>query len=56
MSMKYTKLDKVGEGAFGVVYKAKDKNSGEIVALKRVRLDGEDEGVPCTAIRENEAR
>ncbi|KAJ9448225.1 Cell division protein kinase 2-like protein CRK1 [Diplonema papillatum] len=52
MSMKYTKLDKVGEGAFGVVYKAKDKDSGEIVALKRVRLDGEDEGVPCTAIRE----
>eukprot|EP01064_Diplonema_japonicum_P030207 TRINITY_DN5070_c0_g1_i1.p1 TRINITY_DN5070_c0_g1~~TRINITY_DN5070_c0_g1_i1.p1 ORF type:complete len:298 (+),score=62.58 TRINITY_DN5070_c0_g1_i1:39-932(+) len=49
---KYTKLDKIGEGAFGVVYKAKDKDSGELVALKKIRFDGEDEGVPCTAIRE----
>ena len=35
-----------------LVYKAKNKETGEIVALKRIRLDSEDEGVPCTAIRE----
>lgn len=52
MSEKYTKLDKIGEGTYGVVYKAKDKTSGDLVALKRIRLDSEDEGVPCTAIRE----
>eukprot|EP01065_Artemidia_motanka_P043268 TRINITY_DN5973_c0_g1_i1.p1 TRINITY_DN5973_c0_g1~~TRINITY_DN5973_c0_g1_i1.p1 ORF type:complete len:309 (+),score=54.08 TRINITY_DN5973_c0_g1_i1:66-992(+) len=52
MSERYTKLDKIGEGSYGVVYKAKDKQTGELVALKRIRLDGEDEGVPCTAIRE----
>jgi cyclin-dependent kinase len=34
------------------VYKAQNKETGEIVALKRIRLDNEDEGVPCTAIRE----
>jgi cyclin-dependent kinase len=28
------------------------QETGEIVALKRIRLDSEDEGVPCTAIRE----
>ncbi len=32
------------------LYPARD--TGEIVALKRIRLDSEDEGVPCTAIRE----
>jgi len=28
------------------------RETGEVVALKRIRLDSEDEGVPCTAIRE----
>jgi len=51
-SQRYQKLDKVGEGTYGVVYKAKDKQSGAIVALKRMRLDSEDEGIPCSAIRE----
>lgn len=31
---KYEKLDKLGEGTYGVVYKAKCHDSGEIVALK----------------------
>jgi serine/threonine protein kinase len=35
-----------------VVYKAKHKITGEIVALKKIRLESEDEGVPSTAIRE----
>ena len=39
-------------GTYGVVYKAKDINSGQIVALKKIRLEAEDEGVPSTAIRE----
>ena len=49
---KYEKLEKVGEGAYGIVYKAKDRQTGELVALKRIRLDADEEGVPCTAIRE----
>lgn len=49
---KYQKIDKLGEGTYGIVYKAQNKQTGEIVALKRIRLDNEDEGVPCTAIRE----
>jgi serine/threonine protein kinase len=49
---KYVKVDKLGEGTYGIVYKAKNRETGQIVALKRIRLDSEDEGVPCTAIRE----
>jgi len=49
---RYQKIEKVGEGTYGVVYKAKDINSGQVVALKKIRLEAEDEGVPSTAIRE----
>ena len=48
----YQRIDKIGEGTYGVVYKAKNKETGEMVALKRIRLTSEEEGVPCTAIRE----
>lgn len=49
---KYLKLEKLGEGTYGVVYKAKERDTDRTVALKKMRLDGEDEGVPSTAIRE----
>lgn len=49
---KYIKLEKIGEGTYGVVYKAKHKETGKIVALKRIKLDGDSEGVPSTTLRE----
>ncbi|CAG8452407.1 6768_t:CDS:10 [Paraglomus occultum] len=49
---KYQKIEKLGEGTYGIVYKAQNRDTNEIVALKRIRLDNEEEGVPCTAIRE----
>ena len=52
---RYEKIEKngsLGEGTYGVVYKAKDLQTGNIVALKRIRLEVEDEGVPSTALRE----
>lgn len=79
----YEKIEKIGEGTYGVVYKARDKRTSEIVgeysdsfagarmqfpvvgaltrlsqphptskALKKIRLETEDEGVPSTAVRE----
>jgi serine/threonine protein kinase len=49
---RYRRLEKIGEGTYGVVYKAEDRKSKDIVALKKIRLEAEDEGVPSTAIRE----
>ena len=49
---KYLRLDKVGEGTYGVVYKCQNKETNELVALKKVRLENEDEGIHSTSIRE----
>ncbi|KAF8407528.1 hypothetical protein HHK36_006662 [Tetracentron sinense] len=48
----YEKVEKIGEGTYGVVYKARDRVTNETIALKKIRLEQEDEGVPSTAIRE----
>lgn len=49
---RYEKIDKIGEGTYGVVYKGRDLVSKEMVALKKIRLENEDEGMPSTAMRE----
>jgi serine/threonine protein kinase len=51
---RYEKLAKIGEGTYGTVYKAKDKQTGGIVALKQIKIDRdvEREGMPLTAFRE----
>ena len=48
----FVKIEKIGEGTYGVVFKGRNKKTGEIVAMKKIRLESEDEGVPSTAIRE----
>ncbi|UYV75504.1 CDK12 [Cordylochernes scorpioides] len=42
----------IGEGTYGQVYKAKECDKNELVALKKVRLENEKEGFPITAVRE----
>lgn len=49
---KYLKIEKIGEGTYGVVYKGKNKRTQQLVALKKIRLENEEEGIPSTAIRE----
>ncbi|KAH8919879.1 CMGC/CDK/CDC2 protein kinase [Atractiella rhizophila] len=49
---KYERHDKIGEGTYGIVYKGRDLEDGSLIALKKVKLDNDDEGVPSTAIRE----
>lgn len=48
----YDKLFQVGRGTYAEVFKARDKETGDIVALKKVRLEDEQEGFPVTALRE----
>nr|CAB3229390.1 cyclin-dependent kinase 12 [Phallusia mammillata] len=49
---EYDFISITGEGTFGQVYKAKEKRTGAVCALKKVRLDNEREGFPITAVRE----
>lgn len=48
----FSRVEKIGEGTYGVVYRARDAGTGGTVALKRIRLDTEVDGVPSTTIRE----
>ncbi|KAK8537688.1 hypothetical protein V6N12_043839 [Hibiscus sabdariffa] len=53
---EYERLNKISEGTYGIVYRAKDKKTGEIVALKKVKILGgrdlEEYGFPVTSLRE----
>jgi serine/threonine-protein kinase BUR1 len=44
--------EKLGEGTFGVVSKARSKRTGKIFALKKILMHNEKEGFPITALRE----
>jgi serine/threonine-protein kinase BUR1 len=44
--------EKLGEGTFGIVSKARSKRTGNIVALKKILMHNEKEGFPITALRE----
>jgi hypothetical protein len=35
----FQKIEKIGEGTYGVVYKARDKITNQLVALKKIRLE-----------------
>lgn len=45
-------IEKLGQGTYGVVFKARVISTGQIVAIKRMLIPGEDVGIPATALRE----
>lgn len=49
---EFERLNKIDEGTYGVVYRARDKITGDIVALKKVKMEKEREGFPLTSLRE----
>lgn len=53
---EFEKINKIGQGSYGVVYKVRKKTTQDIVALKRVKLNcninGFDEGIPSSSLRE----
>ena len=48
----YVKIEKVGEGTYGVVFKGRHKKRGEIVAMKKVKYQYQDDGIPSSTVRE----
>ncbi|KZS92942.1 Pkinase-domain-containing protein [Sistotremastrum niveocremeum HHB9708] len=48
----YERLNQIEEGSYGVVFRARDKQTGDLVALKKLKLDQEKHGFPITALRE----
>ncbi|TXG51310.1 hypothetical protein EZV62_023834 [Acer yangbiense] len=55
---EYERLNKINEGTYGIVYRARDKKTGEIVALKKVKMDVgrkqdlSEYGFPISSLRE----
>ncbi|KAI6192098.1 putative serine/threonine-protein kinase [Aphelenchoides bicaudatus] len=45
-------LNRIDEGTFGVVYRAMETRTDEVVALKRLKMEKEHEGFPITSLRE----
>ncbi len=49
----FRKVNRIGEGTYGFVYRAIDKETTEVVALKRIIMHNEDyDGFPLTSLRE----
>ena len=49
---EYVKIEKVGEGTYGVVFKGRHKKRGEIVVMKKVKYQYHDDGIPSSTVRE----
>ncbi|CAJ1943662.1 unnamed protein product [Sphenostylis stenocarpa] len=49
---EFEMIKKINEGTYGVVYKARDKKTGELVALKKVKMNIERDGFPMSSLRE----
>lgn len=48
----FEKCETIGSGTYGVVYKGLNKETNEVVAIKKMKIDLDSEGVPSTALRE----
>ncbi|KAJ3603315.1 hypothetical protein NHX12_031057 [Muraenolepis orangiensis] len=51
-SYPYEHVAEIGGGAYGTVYKARDMESGKFVALKSVRVQTDQDGLPISTVRE----
>lgn len=51
---EFEKLDQIGQGTYGVVYRARDSKTGKIYALKRMKISDQHsmQGFPLSSIRE----
>lgn len=52
VAARYELCEKLGKGTYGTVYKAMNRQTGDYVAIKRIKILYEDDGIPSTALRE----
>ena len=45
-------LENLGEGTYGVVYKASRRSDNTTVALKRIKPEKDNDGISCSSLRE----
>lgn len=48
----FERLNHIEEGSYGFVSRAKDITTGEVVALKKLKMDNSPDGFPVTGLRE----
>jgi serine/threonine protein kinase len=51
INLKYKKLEKIGEGSYGVVYKVYNNFDSNIYAIKKTKVQN-NEGISCITLRE----
>ena len=52
MNNLYEPLEAIGQGAYGKVIKALDKQNNQFVAIKQLKTQSTEEGIPQTTLRE----
>lgn len=52
LSEGYKAIEKLGKGTYGTVYKAEKISTGDLYAIKKIKLDSELDGIPSTTLRE----
>lgn len=48
----FERLNHIEEGSYGIVFRARDKETDQVVALKKLKLQPENGGFPVTSLRE----
>jgi hypothetical protein len=49
---RWVRVQELGSGSYAVVYKAKNRETDEIIALKKLRFGFDDQGLPSSTLRE----
>lgn len=49
---RYERLQELGSGSYAVVYKARNRETDEVFALKKLRFGFDEQGLPSSTLRE----
>ena len=52
LGSQYVAVERLGKGTYGTVYKAMKRGSDTYYAIKKIKNEMDDEGIPSTALRE----